>query len=167
MSFPTLTTTRQTLRPLHPDDAGSMFALNGDPDVMRYLPDGPYASVDAARAFLVRYQDVYRADGFARWAAVETATGTWLGWCGLRRMPEGEVDVGYRYLKSAWGRGFATEAARASLEYGFATLGLERIIARAEPANTASIRVLAKIGMRFERRETYMGREHELWSASR
>jgi RimJ/RimL family protein N-acetyltransferase len=123
-----------------------MFALNGDPEVMRYLPDGPYASVEAARLFLERYQDVYRSDGFARWAAVEDATGRANGWCGLRRMPDGQVDVGYRYLRAAWGRGLATEAALASLEYGFQRLGLPRIIARADPANVASVRVLEKIG---------------------
>jgi RimJ/RimL family protein N-acetyltransferase len=82
-------------------------------------------------------------------------------------MPEGDVDVGYRYLKAHWGRGFATEAALASLDYGFRTLGLGRIIARAEPANAASLRVLAKIGLQFERREDYLGHEQELWSASR
>lgn len=145
-----------------------MFALNGDPDVMRYVPDGPFASVEAARAFLVTYQDVYRTDGFARWAAIETATGTWLGWCGLRRQKDGDVDVGYRYLKSAWGRGFATEAARACVAYGFETLGLERIVARAEPDNRASLRVLEKIGLHFEGRETDVDwKQVEVWAAVR
>lgn len=162
-----LTTDRQTLRLLLPDDAESMFALNADPDVMRYVPDSAWASVEDARSFLVRYQDVYRSDGFARWAAIETATSTWLGWCGLRRQTDEQVDVGYRYLKRAWGRGFATEAARASVEYGFRTLGLERIIARAEPANTASLRVIAKLGLKFERREIDFGKEVEVWAASR
>jgi RimJ/RimL family protein N-acetyltransferase len=167
MTFVTLTTERQTLRPMLPDDAEAMFAMHADPEVMRYVPDSGFASVEEARAFLVGYQDVYRIEGYARWAAVETATSTWLGWCGLRRQSDGQVDVGYRYAKSAWGRGFATEAARVSVEYGFRTLGLERIIARAEPANVASLRVLAKIGFRFERREIDLGDEVELWSASR
>jgi RimJ/RimL family protein N-acetyltransferase len=73
-------TARQTLRPFIPDDADSMFALHADPEVMRYVPDSPFGSVEDARAFLERYQDVYRTDGFARWAAIETATGALLGW---------------------------------------------------------------------------------------
>jgi ribosomal-protein-alanine N-acetyltransferase len=149
-----------------PDDAESMFALNADPEVMRYVPDSAFASVDEARAFLVQYQDVYRSDGFARWAAIETATSTWLGWCGLRRQTDGQVDLGYRYLRRFWGHGLATEAARACVEFGFRTLGLERIIARAEPDNVASVRVLAKIGLRFERRDVDSGSEVELWAAS-
>jgi RimJ/RimL family protein N-acetyltransferase len=160
-------TARQTLRLLTPEDAEPMFALNSDPDVLRYTPDLPPRSVEDERAFLVAYHDVYRTDGFARWAAIETATGAWLGWCGLRRQADGEVDVGYRYLKSAWGRGFATEAARASVAYGFRTLGLARLIARAQPANVASLRVLAKIGLRFERREVDHGQDVELWGTSR
>src|SRR5689334_11694423 len=113
-----LRTARQTLRHLVPEDAAMMFALHGDPAVMRYLPDGPFESIEAARRFLEGYQAVYRDDGFARWAVVEDATGETVGWCGLRRLEDGDVDVGYRYLPSAWGRGLATEAARACLEYG-------------------------------------------------
>jgi RimJ/RimL family protein N-acetyltransferase len=150
VTFTSLRTARLTLRPLAPGDAELMFALNGDPEVMRYLPDGAFASVDAARSFLEGYQDVYRTDGFARWAAVEEATGACIGWCGLRRLASGEVDVGYRLVRAAWGRGLATEGARASLDYGFSVLRLERIVARAETANGASVRVLEKIGLRFE-----------------
>jgi hypothetical protein len=101
MAFVTLTTARQTLRPMLPGDAEAMFAMHADPEVMRYVPDSGFASVDEARAFLVGYEDVYRIEGFARWAAIETATSTWLGWCGLRRQSDGQVDVGYRYAKGA------------------------------------------------------------------
>ncbi len=163
-----LTTARQTLRHLVPDDAASMFELNSDPDVLRYLPDPPRGSIEEERAFLVKYQDVYRDDGFARWAAIETATSTWLGWCGLRKLPDGEIDVGYRYSKRAWGRGFATEAARACVDYGFRVLGLARIVARAETENVASVRVLEKIGLCFEARELDpRGRELQRWAAAR
>jgi ribosomal-protein-alanine N-acetyltransferase len=162
-----LRTARQTLRLLVPDDAEMMFALHGDPEVMRYLPDGPFESVDAARRFLEQYQDVYRSEGFARWAVVEDATGQSIGWCGLRRQPDGEVDVGYRYLRAAWGRGLATEAARASVDYAFQRLGLSRVIARVAPGNAASIRVLEKIGLRFEKSDRMAGKEASLWALSR
>ena len=66
MTFVTLTTERQTLRPMLPDDAEAMFAMHADPEVMRYVPDSGFASVEEARAFLVGYQDVYRIEGYAR-----------------------------------------------------------------------------------------------------
>ena len=162
-----LRTARLTLRHLQPGDAETMFELNADPEVMRYLPDDPFPSVEEARRFLEGYQEVYRTDGFARWAVVEDATAKVTGWCGLRRLEGGDVDVGYRLLRSAWGRGIATEAGHASLVYGFRTLGLERIVAHAEVGNAASLRVLAKIGLRFERNEERAGRACALWALSR
>jgi RimJ/RimL family protein N-acetyltransferase len=167
MSSVALRTARQTLRLLVPDDAPTMFALDADPEVMRYLPASPHATVEDVRQSLVAYQDVYRADGFARWAAIEDATGEMIGWCGLRRQPDGEVDLGYRYRRSAWGRGLASEAARACVDYGFRVLDLPRIVAHVEAANPASIRVLEKLGLRFVRNELAEGRELSLFALSR
>jgi RimJ/RimL family protein N-acetyltransferase len=141
-----------------PDDAQGMFDLNGDPEVLRYTFDDPFASLDAARAFLEDYQHVYDREGFARFGAIDLATGTFVGWCGLRRQPDGEVDLGYRYKRAAWGRGYATEASRAMLRFGFEDAGLRRIIARANVDNAASIRVMQKIGMRFEANDTFADR---------
>lgn len=144
-------TARQVLRRFAPDDAPGMFALNGDPLVIRWVYDEPFESIDATRAFLERYQEVYRRDGIARLAAIDRTTGAFLGWCGLRRQTDGEVDLGYRYLRATWGRGLATEASLACLAYGFEKLALERIVGRAALENAASIRVLQKVGMRFEK----------------
>lgn len=163
----TLRTPRLVLRRLVPDDAQAMFDLNADPEVLRFTIDKPRASVEEARRFLEAYQAVYRDDGFARWAAIEEATGEWLGWCGLRRQTDGDVDVGYRYRRAVWGRGFATEGARASLAYGFDELRLERIIGVAHIGNAKSIRVLEKIGLRFERSTTDGDVLAVLWSSSR
>ena len=71
-----------------------------------------------------------------------------LGWCGLKRHGDGQVDLGYRLLRSAWGRGYATEASKACLEWGFQEAGWTRSSV-AWRANTASIRVLEKVGMRL------------------
>jgi ribosomal-protein-alanine N-acetyltransferase len=162
-----LRTPRLRLRHLVPDDAQSLFDLDADPEVRRFLPDPAPPSLEAARQHLVEYQQVYRDDGFARWAVVEDATGEWLGWCGLRRESEDEVDIGYRFRRSAWGRGFATEGARASLAYGFDVLRLARIVATAHVDNAKSIRVLAKIGLRFETKTTYAGLPAERWALAR
>ena len=73
-----------------------------------------------------------------------------MGWCGLKYRPElDEVDLGYRYHKAFWGKGYATEAARASLEYGFNEAKLQRIVGRAEHANIGSLKVLEKCGMQY------------------
>jgi len=149
-------TTRQILRETTPDDAEAMFALNADPEVLRHTGDAPFASVEAARAFLANY-DVYAREGMGRWAALDAATGEVLGWCGLRRQPEDEVDLGYRYRRAVWGRGLATEAGAACLDLAFGPLALGSVIARAHPDNAASIRVMVKLGMRFEALTTFQG----------
>ena len=87
-----------------------------------------------------------RSEG--RWGVVNRQDEDFIGWCGLNNI-DGEIDLGYRFFRSAWGQGFATEAARACIEYGFGTLRLSRIIARALPENIASWKVLEKVGMRF------------------
>lgn len=141
-------TARLHLREMVPDDAGNAFRLNSDPEVVRYTGDGPFDSIEATRAFLAAYPD-YRLHGIGRWAVVRKADGAWLGWCGLKRHPNGEVDLGYRLLRAHWGQGYATEAALACLERGFAHHGLEWIIGRVARENLASVRVLEKVGMYY------------------
>ncbi len=76
--------------------------------------------------------------------------GTFLGWCGLKYFPEtDEVDLGYRFMKKYWGKGYATESSRACLNYGFHELKLKRIMAKAMPENKDSLKVMQKLGMVF------------------
>jgi ribosomal-protein-alanine N-acetyltransferase len=147
MSF-RLTTERLLLREMTADDAHHAFLLNSDPEVVRHTGDGPFASVEAARTFLAAYPD-YRLHGFGRWAVVRQEDGQWLGWCGLKRHPNGDVDLGYRLLRAHWGQGYATEAGKACLEVGFGQFELATIIGRVARENSASIRVLEKLGMRY------------------
>jgi RimJ/RimL family protein N-acetyltransferase len=96
--------------------------------------------------------DHYARYGFGRWAVVLKGNDTFIGWCGLKYLPEeSEVDVGYRLLPEFWGMGFATETARACNEYGFSKLGLTRIVARVHKENFRSMRVAEKIGMIYEK----------------
>ena len=150
MSF-TLETERCVMRPIDPAiDAPGIYAMNLDPEVNRYTGDGPYASVDVTRETYERYvRDVYPT-GFGRWTVLDRATGELLGWCGLKRV-EGEIDLGYRFVRKAWGRGIATECARACVEWGFREKGVERISAWSHRDNAASTRVLEKLGFRFVR----------------
>jgi ribosomal-protein-alanine N-acetyltransferase len=143
-------TARQLLREFVTGDAAALFALNADPDVMRYIGESSFDSVDEARRFLANY-DPYRTEGMGRWAAVDSSTAEFLGWCGLRRLDDGDVDLGYRYRRAVWGRGLATEAAHACLDLAFDSLGLSSVVACARADNAASIRIMQKLDFRFER----------------
>ena len=142
-------TERILLRPFVLEDAEAMYRIMSDPEVARYVPDQPPSSVEASREILRAYPIAdYAAHGFGRWACVLRETGEVIGFCGLKRlMPSGEVDLGYRLARRTWGRGLATEGARASLAYGFEELALPEIIGRVMPENTASVRVLEKLGL--------------------
>jgi len=142
------TTERLYLREMKSDDAEQAFLLNSDPEVIRHTGDGPFVSVEAAREFLTAYPD-YRVHGFGRWAVMRKADDVWLGWCGLKRHPNGDVDLGYRLIREHWGQAYATEAGRACLELGFEQFGLDTIIGRVAQENVASIRVLEKLGMHY------------------
>jgi len=143
-------TARQVLREFVPDDAADMFALNADPLVMQHIGPPPFGSIEETRAFLEGYHP-YRTEGVGRWVAADASTGDFLGWCGLQRLDEGDVDLGYRYRRAVWGQGLATEASRACLRIAFDVLGLGSVVARARAENLASIRVMQKLGFRFER----------------
>jgi ribosomal-protein-alanine N-acetyltransferase len=162
-------TERLTLRRFDLTDAEAMHALNGDPEVTRYVGDPPFESVDAARDFVTGYlRDVALPEGdLSRWAVVENETGDVLGFCGLRRQADGTVDLGYRLLRRAWGQGYATEAARATLEVGFGRFGLSVITAHADVENLASLRVLEKLGMTFRAFAEHDGRRVAFYEISR
>ena len=145
----TIETSRLRLRPFRTDDADALFRLNSDPDVMRYTGDTPFSDPAGTRAFLDRY-DRYAVDGFGRWAVERRPDAEFMGFCGLHRDQEtGIVDLAFRFFRRFWAAGYATEAARASLEAGFERFGLREIEGRAMRENLASITVLQKLGMKY------------------
>jgi RimJ/RimL family protein N-acetyltransferase len=138
-------------------DAEAFFALNSNPDVMRYTGEPPLLSLDDARDAISTYPD-FESVGYGRWACVLKETRSIIGFCGLKHLPELDaVDVGFRFLPEYWGRGLATEACNASIAFGFDALQLDRIIALVLPENIASIRVLEKVGMLREGEISYEG----------
>lgn len=140
---------RFILREFSVDDAEDIFNLNADPDVVKYVPDGAFASLEEAKGLLANY-DQYEKYGFGRWTVRRKEDNEYLGWCGLRFVEEiQDVDLGYRFKKAAWGQGVATETSLLCLEYAFTELNLNRIIGRSMPENKASIAVLKKLGMTF------------------
>ena len=106
----------------------------------------PFESVDDAVNFLnwaVSYQN---ENGYCRWAVVEKSTGKIIGSCGFARRKTEDVELGYLYAHEVWGKGYATEAARACFQYGFEKLNFSKIIALTDVDHTASQKVLKKIG---------------------
>ncbi len=132
------------------EDIPNLISLNSDPDVVRYTGEGKLSNEAEARALLdERILPQWQKYKMGRFS-VSLKDGTYLGWCGLKYHPEtDEVDLGYRFIKKYWGKGYATESSRASLSYGFHTLRLERIMAKAMPDNKDSIKVMQKLGMTF------------------
>lgn len=143
-------TPRLTLRQFTEADASLIFALNSGPVVLKYLHE-PLLENEEHAAQIIRdiilpqYQHK-----LGRWAIHLKENNEFIGWCGLKYRPElDEIDLGYRLMQKAWGKGHATEAAQYSLAHGFNTLNLKMITGRAHIENIASIKVLEKIGMDF------------------
>lgn len=153
-------TERLVLRESVVEDAPALFEMNSDPDVMRYTGDEIYQSVDEISNLIANYPD-YKKYGYGRWTTIEKASGEIMGFCGLKYLEDIEdVDLGYRWKKKFWNKGYATEAGTACLKYGFRHLSLDQIVGQVYPENKASIRVLEKIGMAFWKE---MHDEKESW----
>ena len=143
-----LDTERLILREFNSSDAETMYELNSDMEVLLYSGDSPFASIENAKEFLESYSD-YKKNGYGRWAVILKSSNEFIGWCGLKYNEEKYVDIGFRFFRKTWNKGYAKEAARATLDYGFKILKLEEIIGRASVDNKASIRVLEKLEMAF------------------
>jgi len=144
-------TARLVLKRFSPADARGFYELNLDPDVIRYTGDIPFASGGEAESFIRNYNH-YERYGFGRWSVFLKDSGEYIGFCGLNYRPKmDEVDLGFRLRRIHWGKGYATEASRGSLVYGFKEYALHKIVAKAMKENLSSHRVLHKLGMRFEK----------------
>lgn len=145
-----LTTDRLILREFELKDAKAMYELNSDEEVMKYTGDIRFESLEHSKKMIENYSD-YERNGFGRWAAITREGKEFIGWCGLKKIEDGTVDVGYRFFKKYWNNGFATESAKACLDYGFGVLELKEIVAQAAKENVGSIKVMEKIGMKFDK----------------
>lgn len=174
-----LETERLILRRLTVDDVDNLWELDSDPAVMRYLNGGtPTPREVIARELLPGFlRDYARGDGYGFWAVVEKDSGRFLGWISLRPSEDGapgDATLGYRLRRAAWGRGYATEAARALIDTGFADLGARRILATTYQDNLGSRRVMEKVGMTHRRsfrltpedlaaQDTFHSEAQEVW----
>ena len=160
-----LETPRLLLRPFAAGDAVLVHRVYSDPEVMRYVATGPMESIAVTERLLSDYAAHQRRHGYSFWAVIERASGTLIGDAGLYRTPAGEVELGYTLGAAWWGQGYATEAAGRWLETAFGELGMSEVVALAEPANTASLHVLDKLGMRRDGERIAFGRPHAVFRA--
>lgn len=146
-----ITTQRLQLRPFSKEDALALYLLNLDEQVIRYTGDPPFRSEEDALDFIRSY-DHYDKYGHGRYAVIRTYDGAFLGWCGLKWNEDiQEADLGYRFMRNHWGKGYAQEAGTACLKEAFDRFDYTSVIGRVMCPNISSIRVLQRLGFSFER----------------
>ncbi|WP_160130415.1 GNAT family N-acetyltransferase [Kordia antarctica] len=151
-----LETDRLIIRDLTEQDVDGMFVLDSDPEVHTYLGNKPITQKAAALKYIRDVNLQYKQRGIGRWAVEMKETGEFIGWCGMRLYTDYTFnnhtnfhDIGYRIQRKFWGKGFATEASKACLEYAWNVLKLDKIYGITEKGNEASHKVLLKIGLNY------------------
>ena len=138
---------RLTIRPFNETDVDAVFALRSDPEIMRFIR-APQTEREETVSWIKRLSSLWETSGIGFGALIEKESDELIGWSGLWILKESqEIEVGYAIRQDRWGMGYATEAAKSVLKYGFEEVGLERIVALAFPQNTGSINVMKKLGM--------------------
>jgi len=159
-------TGRFILRELLLSDDKGIFELDSNHDVHKYLGKKPIKNIEEARKVIDFIRQQYVDNGIGRWAIIEKATSKFAGWTGLKLVREkinnhsDFYDLGYRLIPKFWGKGIATETAKACVSYGFDRLNLDSIYGMADIDNKASINVLQKAGLEFIETFDYDGTEH-------
>jgi RimJ/RimL family protein N-acetyltransferase len=154
-----LETARLILRPRTIADLNANLAMDLNPAVHRYIYPSPPDPETQRRRLGSQIVEGWPAKG-GLWVVEEKAAPGFLGWCALVPLEKsGFIEIGYRYLPAAWGRGIATEAARRVLDHGFRVLGFDPIVAVTNPANAASQNVLGKIGLKRDGMAFHYGQD--------
>lgn len=145
---PTLQTARLTLRPLQPADAEVLHRIYQTEGVLRYFPNPAPPPLEKVRRFVAGQQVHWERYAYGNWGVLPEGEKEIAGWAGLQFVSElNETEVGFLLDRPFWGKGYATEAALASVQFGFKTFDLDHIIALVHPENLASRRVIEKCGL--------------------
>ncbi|HEY9811249.1 MAG TPA: GNAT family N-acetyltransferase [Halomicronema sp.] len=160
-----LKTQRLIFRKFTPQDLDRLYQLFNDPDVMHYM--GGVRTREVTEQRLAQMIDHWQ-HGFSMWVVLRKSDHQMIGRCGLIYLDNTpEVELGYTFFKEFWGKGYATEAAKATLEYGFNNINLNRIVAITHPQNIASQRVMEKCGMTYEKNAFYYNTNVVLYGLSK
>ena len=158
MNIPTIMTENLRLRPFTPQDSIRMHQIMNGKDVLQYFPGTQTVSQEQVARMIDRLNDHWQEYGYGLWAVELSETGGLVGRCGLQYIAEtDEVEVDFIVDREQWGHDLATEAGRASLQYGYDNLDVAMIVGIVHPENVASQRVLEKLGMQFAEATEYFG----------
>lgn len=164
-----LETERLLLRPLELSDADEMFAMDNQTEVHKYLWQSPTQSVEETIKIIEMVQKQYQENGIGRFATILKETNEFIGWTGIKfvndHVENGNTnfyDYGYRLNPKFWGKGYATEASIAWLDYGFNQMNIEKMNAYTHHKNGASNHILGKVGMTMM--ESYPDKDGVIWN---
>lgn len=156
-------TERLILRELEYTDEKDLFEMDSDPEVHLFIENKPVKSIDEITKVIEMLKVQYKENGIARWAVVDKMTNECVGWSGLKyfNQPLNNhnyfYELGYRFKKKHWGKGYATESSLAILEFGFKHLKMHSVFAITDPKNLKSKHVLIKLGFKFVKTFTLDG----------
>jgi ribosomal-protein-alanine N-acetyltransferase len=151
-------TARLTIRPYRPDDVDALHRLWTDPEVRRYLWDDAVIPLATAAQAVQASIDSTETHGYGHWAVCLRGTDDVIGFCGFRVLDDGpDIELLYGLAPAHWGKGLATEASRTLLSWGFSEYPWDRILAITDAPNAASIRVMERLGMSFQKRIDHHG----------
>lgn len=163
-----LQTQRLIIRDIEKTDVEGIFALDSDPEVLRFIGTPVMKERSEAENVIAWIRKQYQENGIGRWAMEERTTGRFIGWTGLKLekqiRPFHYYDLGYRLIRTYWGQGYATESARACLNHGFEVLNYPEISAVAEAKHNASNHILRKIGLKQGDPFTFEGKQCNWYS---
>lgn len=161
-----LETERLVLRELLPTDDMGMFELDSNPEVHRFLGNKPVKTIEESRMYIENIRQQYLDNGTGRWAVILKETSEFLGWSGIKLIKESVnnhqdfYEIGYRFIQKHWGKGYATEAGQAFVDYAFNEMKVESLYAYADAGNENSKRILEKLGLSYINSFEYDGEEH-------
>jgi ribosomal-protein-alanine N-acetyltransferase len=163
-------TERLILREMILSDDEGMFELDSNPEVHRFLGNKPVKGIEESRVYIDNVRTQYAENGIGRWAVILKETNEFIGWSGIKLIKDSInnhqnfYEIGYRFIQKHWGKGYATEAGLAFVDYAFNEMKVENLYAYADAGNINSRRILEKLGMHYVNSFEYDG-EEEVWYA--